>query len=406
MRFDVIVIGLGLSGLMAAKTASEAGRRVLIVGKGIGSLGILSNTVDILGRASRDSLKEDVLAWIGDNPRHPYALAGWQGIEEALRSFVSLFPPPYDFSAPGGRNSLIPTGAGTRHPAYLVPATMLGGIDADWGKTLIVGFEGFKDFFAEYVAHHLKARGITIPLPRADQGGITATAIARLMEEPGFTGELAYGIKKRWAGEEAVGLPALLGVRSPAQVLRELESETKLKVFEIPILPPSIPGMRVFNRFKGHLLARGVRLLQGQAVVSVLREGRRIKGVTVYHAPLSRTFTCEACILATGRFLGGGLLADEEGIREPVFDLPLKKPSSRGGWFNKRFFSTSVHPLHFAGVMVNEKFQPVDGEGKPVFENLRAAGTIMACHSSIEETSREGIEIASGYAAARRACEL
>ena len=38
MHFDLIVIGTGLSGLMAAKTAAETGAKVLIVGKGTGSL--------------------------------------------------------------------------------------------------------------------------------------------------------------------------------------------------------------------------------------------------------------------------------------------------------------------------------------------------------------------------------
>jgi flavin-dependent dehydrogenase len=42
MHYDLIVIGMGLSGLMAAKTAAESGQRVLIVGKGMGSLSLFS----------------------------------------------------------------------------------------------------------------------------------------------------------------------------------------------------------------------------------------------------------------------------------------------------------------------------------------------------------------------------
>jgi thioredoxin reductase len=40
MHYDLIVIGSGLSGLMAAKTAAEAGQKVLIIGKGMGSLSL------------------------------------------------------------------------------------------------------------------------------------------------------------------------------------------------------------------------------------------------------------------------------------------------------------------------------------------------------------------------------
>ena len=51
MHYDLIVIGMGLSGLMAAKTAAEAGQKVLIVGKGMGSLCLFSNTIDVLGKS-------------------------------------------------------------------------------------------------------------------------------------------------------------------------------------------------------------------------------------------------------------------------------------------------------------------------------------------------------------------
>ena len=36
---------------------------------------------------------------------------------------------------------------------------------------------------------------------------------------------------------------------------------TGAQVFEIPILPPSIPGMRIFNRFKEWLIQKGVTFL-------------------------------------------------------------------------------------------------------------------------------------------------
>src|SRR5512139_671668 len=102
MHFDLIVIGMGLSGLMAAKTAAEAGQKVLIVGKGMGSLCLFSNTIDVLGLpplAGPKTMKmRDALSrWINDHPEHPYAKVGSQRIEEALNSFLSLFPRPYSF---------------------------------------------------------------------------------------------------------------------------------------------------------------------------------------------------------------------------------------------------------------------------------------------------------------------
>ena len=48
-RFDLIVIGTGLAGLTAARTAVEMGAKVLIAGRGMGALTLFGNTIDLLG---------------------------------------------------------------------------------------------------------------------------------------------------------------------------------------------------------------------------------------------------------------------------------------------------------------------------------------------------------------------
>ena len=47
--------------------------------------------------------------------------------------------------------------------------------------------------------------------------------------------------------------------------------------------------------------------------------------------------------------------------------------------------------------------RPVDETGRIVLENVRAAGSILAHHQAIEEKSREGIDIATGFLAVKRA---
>jgi len=169
-HFDVVVIGMGLSGLMAAKTAAESGQKVLIVGKGMGSLCLFSNTIDVLGfpplAGSKAMKMKDALSqWIKDHPEHPYSKLGLERTEEALSSFLSLFPPPYSFHTMDGTNCLLPTGAGTLRPTYLIPTTMIDATSFNEGRTLVVGFEGFKDFYVQYVADQLKCRGINLQLP-------------------------------------------------------------------------------------------------------------------------------------------------------------------------------------------------------------------------------------------------
>jgi len=404
MHYDLIVIGMGLSGLMAAKTAVEAGQKVLLVGNGMGSLCLFSNTIDVLGSLPKSiKMKDGLSQWIKDHPKHPYSKIGLEKIEEALSSFLSLFPPPYPFQTIDNMNCLLPTGAGTLRPTYLIPKTMVEGARVDEGNILIVGFKGFKDFYASYVADQLKCRGINLQLPDPLYKELTATALARLMETKSFRERIGNEIKKQLQGEAKIGLPALLGVHNPMQAKEDLEEMIGAKVFEIPLLPPSIPGTRIFNRFKEWLIQKGVTFLLGYSVSKAAKKGKKCEGIEVFHPPVTNSYSADRYILATGRFIGGGLKADHEKILEPIFNLPLSQPPLREDWFRNSFFGDLPHPIYQAGILANASFQPVNERENLILENVWVAGSILAYHHAIDEKSREGIEIATGYTASKNA---
>jgi glycerol-3-phosphate dehydrogenase subunit B len=372
----------------------------------MGSLALFSNTIDLLGNLPKSIKMKDGLAqWIKDHPEHPYSKVGLEKIEEALSSFLSLFPPPYSFQTVDNMNCFLPTGAGTLRPTYLIPKTMVEGVQVDEGNTLLVGFKGFKDFYAHYVADQLKYRGINLQLPEPFHHEPTAAALARLMETKSFRENLGWEIKKQLNGESRIGFPALLGIHDPVQVKDNLEEIIGSKVFEIPILPPSIPGMRIFNRFKEWLIQKGVAFLQGYSVSKAHLEGKKCEGVEVLHPPVIASYTADRYILATGRFIGGGLKANNEKIFEPIFNLPLYQPKSREDWFEKSFFTNLHHPIHQAGILTDSCFRPVNEREEPILENVWVVGSILSNHNCIDEKSREGVEIATGYMAAKRAFE-
>ena len=444
MHYDLIIIGMGLSGLMAAKTATEMGKRILIIGKGMGSLSLFSNTIDVLGslpetmnmephRQTPDvdtkthwgehpvpedqftqeqvsgplgtGIRNGLSQWVKDHPEHPYSKVGLERIEEALSSFISLFPPPYSFEAAIDGNTLIPTGAGTFRPTHLIPVTMVAGTSLREGDALIVGFKGFKDFYAHYVANRLNCQGVTLPLPEPFDREITATALARLMEKESFRETIGKEIKKQLHGQTRVGLPAILGIQNPFKVKKGLEEIINAEVFEIPTLPPSIPGIRIFNRFKEWLIERGTTFLLGHSISKALLKDKKCEGVDVLNPPIFNSYSADRYILATGRFIGGGLVADEEKISESILGLPVSQPKEREEWFQKSFFNNLSHPVHQAGLLTDSSLRPVDEKGKLALENVWIAGSILAHHHCIDEKSREGIEIATGYMAAQKALE-
>jgi glycerol-3-phosphate dehydrogenase subunit B len=395
---------MGLSGLMAAMTAAQAGKRVLIIGKGMGSLCLFSNSIDLLGSLTGADAFEGIRVWVSGHPDHPYAKAGVDRISDALSAFCSLFPPPYSFNAVGSGNCRVPTGAGTYRPTYLLPSTMTGGVGITKGG-VIVGIEHFRDFSAIQAAKGLKVRGTVVSLGERIARDLAPLALARLMEQPSFRASFAREVKKKMAGEDRVGFPALLGLKHPGRVKEDLENMIGADVFEMPLLPPSIPGIRIFNRLKARLIEqRNVAFLLGPSVEAVRVEGRRCAGIAVVNAPVSTLYTADSYVLATGRFLSGGLVADRESIREPLFDLPVIQPQGRDNWFGSHFFENS-HPLNETGIRIDSHFRPLDADGTVILENVRIAGSILAFHSSIEELSREGVSLSTGYAAAREAVE-
>jgi glycerol-3-phosphate dehydrogenase subunit B len=404
MHFDLIIIGMGLSGLMAAKRAVESGLKVLIIGKGMGSLCLFSNTIDVLGTlAPTMKMEEGLSHWIENHPQHPYSQVGLGTIKEALSSFTALFPPPYSFQSREGSNSMVLTGAGTFRPTYLIPSTMAVGGPLEPAETLIVGFRGFKDFYARYAANGLKGRGISLGLVESLEKEVTASGLARLMERPSVREHLGREIKAQKKGDTRIGVPAILGLRDPMEIKRGLEKIIEAEVFEIATLPPSIPGKRVFTRFKEWLIRNGTTWLLGHFVSSATISRRRCETIHVSNPPVQTTYSADRYILATGRFIEGGLTATRHGIIEPILGLPVYQPHSREEWFGKSFFSD--HLIHQAGVLTDSRLRPVDETGNVILDNVWVAGSILAHHDSVAEKSREGIEIATGYWAAQQALE-
>jgi len=419
-HYDVIVIGMGLAGLMAAKTAAEGGKSVLLLGKGVGRAHMHTGCIDLLGyypsgsSVSVENPFESIGRLIEERPNHPYARVGIPDIRKALASFLGLFDgQDYTYFSQGKKNTITLTPAGCTRTTYLVPSTMAWGGIEDKRDVLIVGFDGLKDFYSAYIAHNLnslgkggrfpfKARPISLPLS-AFSARKTASppVLARFFEEKGVRDRIAEAVRAELRGEERVAFPAVLGVERPGEVRRELEEKLGTTVFEIPTLPPSVPGYRLFQAFKRDLQRKGVTVIMGFAVTEALIRDGTCSGVTVTCPPLQRAYSAEMFILATGSFFGGGLEEKGERAVEPIFGLPVHQPASRDAWFGDRFFSDDPHPIAHVGIMADERLNPIGQEGRAVVRNLHVAGSILSGADPLREKSGGGIVLSTGYKAGR-----
>jgi glycerol-3-phosphate dehydrogenase subunit B len=404
MRWDAVVVGAGVAGLSAGLRLAESGRRVLVLAKGVGATHLAPGTIDVLGYdgARVDSPADALPAFASAHPDHPYALLGPEAIAAALEWFRERVAPNRYV---GGleRNFLLPTAAGAARPSTLVPETMAAGDLRRNGRVAVVGLRGLKDFFPGYAAANLArvAPVSTRPIeldPAEEEGDVGSLGYAALFESADFRIRFAQQLRPRLLPGERVGMPAVLGRRDAGGVWRDLQERLGAPLFEIPTLPPSVPGMRVFDTLRDALRQAGGRIVIGDRAVGVVTEGRRIEGVVARTAVRPVTHEARFVVLASGGFAAGGLELDSAGrVRETVVGLPVAGVPDRPSALLPGYFES--HPLNRAGIAVDERLRPL-GPGGPVYENLFAAGATLAGAEPWREKSGDGISLTTGYAAA------
>jgi glycerol-3-phosphate dehydrogenase subunit B len=404
LHFDAVVIGAGTAGLVAGARLAEQGARVCVLAKGVGSTHLAPGTIDVLGYSPERV--DDPARALGDlvaaRPDHPYALLGAEAVAEALRWFgerVARGPlPGYRYVGGLERNHLLPTAVGALRPSTLVPETMAGGDAPSLARVCVVGVRALRDFHAALCAANLvkagiDARGIEVEIEveRADQN---ALGLARRFDDPAWRAAFAAQIVPLLGAEERVALPAVLGAKDPHGVWTDLEHRLGRAVFEIPTLPPSVPGMRMFEILRSALRAASGRFVLGSEVVGAERENGRVTAVRAHASGRDVRYVAPSFVLATGGFASGGIEVDSKwATREQVFDLPLRGVPGPG---EPRFTSTYLaeQPMARVGVAVDAQLR---AEGA---EDVVVAGAALPGAVPWRELSGEGIALASGYRAA------
>jgi glycerol-3-phosphate dehydrogenase subunit B len=409
---DVIVVGAGVAGLTAAVRLAEGGARVLVVAKGIGATHLSPVTLDVLGydpeRVERPL--EAVARLVDARPDHPYRLVGASGISAAVEWFRRCFEQgplePYAYVGTADENLLLPTAVGALRPSALVPETMLAGDMRVPGDVFVVGFRGLKDFHPRLLADNLarlagiRARGMQLDLAPEQRADVNSLGFARWLDKPESRVALAAQLAAQVPGDERLALPAVLGIAAPHQAWADLQERLGRRVFEVPTLPPSVPGMRVFATLRERLRRAGGRLILNNVITGADRAGSRVSAVRARVGLRKVAYGADWVVLATGGFASGGLELDSHWIgHETALGLPVAGVPPRG---SKRFDSVyfGQHPMGRAGIAVDAGQRPVNETGAPVLDNVLVAGATLAGAEPWREKSGDGLSLATGYRAA------
>ncbi len=422
-RADVGVVGSGLAGLTAAIVAADAGARVHVLATGQAATHWASGAIDVAVTPGATTPREAVRRLAADDG-HPYHFLA-PVLPEALETLRTILGGE-GLDLVGGLDDplgRLPTAIGATRPVAIVPDGMSAALNA-WGsdETLVVcGPAGFRDFWPEAIAASLRnpaswrgarsparIEAMSVELPDLDRRhNLSGLGIARAFDDPAWRDRaldaIAVAVGRLGLGAGRIALPAVLGLDDHRAVLAAARERLPLEPFEVPLVPPSIPGLRMYTALRSALRRLGGRLQIGEAVRGTVGGDRRVRTLVAPAAAREFVLSAGSVVLATGGIAGGGLVArDDRTLVETVLGLPVEAPPSEA-WLRSDPFDPAGHPLETAGIRTDDHLRPLGPEGdrSPFVENVRVCGSLLAGQRYLRQRCGEGVAIASGVLAGR-----
>lgn len=418
---DVVVIGAGLAGLVAATRLAESGAVVTLVAKGHAGTHWGAGGLDVAAPAGARTPAEGVrhLAALD----HPYALLATDAAPSVAwllaRLAESGLPYAGSLDAPIRR---VPTAIGGTRRVAIVPEAQAAALRPwDPDEVLVVaGPAGFKDFWPAAVADSLiredvwhgadrpaHVRGVSVELPGLGaRRNLNALTLAHRFDDPGRRAEdfdrLARAVRAVAGGRTGrVALPAVFGLNRHAEAWAELRARLPLEPFEVPLVPPSLPGMRLWHTLRARIRAAGGRVQVGEAVARIEVEHGRVTAVEMEAATRRHRIRTDAVVLATGGLAGGGLVATAEGtVFDPLLGLHVEAPDA-DSWLLREGLDPAGHPIEAAGIRTDPALRPVDPvTGRAALPNVLVAGALLVGQRALRERCGDGVAVASGWRAA------
>jgi glycerol-3-phosphate dehydrogenase subunit B len=282
----------------------------------------------------------------------------------------------------------------------LVDVPGLAGYDARAALRALAGELGA----LELTRRPLRLLRLELPPALADLGG-TPARLARALEAASAREALRPALE-RLGGEGRILLfPPVLGLERVAPLLTWISDTTGCRCAELLGAPPlPLAGYRLDRALCAALGRAGVAMLAGCAVSVESQAGRAVRlrvDPASGDAAADSSLALDALVLATGRFVGGGIGEREGRLAETLLDLPLYDLAGKRvdgmtpGRLARRDYE-GEQPLFAAGVRTDARLRPLGPEGDVRLANVFAAGDLLGSFDPARERSGLGVALLSG----------
>ena len=410
MKFDNIIIGGGLSGLLCGIALAREGRHVAAIAAGQSTLHFSSGSFDILGYDADGQVVTSPFEAIKQlEASHPYHLVGIENVPllatQALRIFTEC-----GLSGQGGvaHNHFRMTPIGSLRPTwftlddYLTVQTPQA---FPYKKVLLVNVPGFMDFPVSLITEGLHRLGaevetalVSVPSlmhRRQSPSEMRLANLAKVLARDKKLQQIAARINKAATEVEAVIMPAIVGMDSQ-EAVAFIRSRVQKPLHFVSTLPPSVPGVRVQTLLRKHFANLGGVYMLGNTVTGGHVEDGRLRYVETSLLPDER-LEAEDFVLATGSFASDGLKSNYERVFEPIFDLDTTAPADRMQWVTSSVFDDQ--PYRSYGVKVNASMQAQ--KGGQTISNLYVAGAVLGGHNAAKLADGAGVDMVTALRVAQ-----
>lgn len=402
MKYDSIIIGGGISGLVCGIRLVKAGKKVAIVSSGQSALHFNSGAMSLFGRKDGKDVRHP-LEEIAKVPEgHPYAKLGIENVKKFLPEVKPLFAEAgITLSGSDEENHYRLTPIGMFKPAWLSMldyATVSDPDNLPWGKVAVINITGFIDFYPDFIARGLNLAGLeceirdfTVPeldTLRKSATEMRATNIARFITGnviPRFAAEVNRIITETKA--DTVLMPAIIGLfdEEPVRLLKE---KVMRPIYYVSTMPMSLCGMRSQMRLRNHFQHLGGTYLIGDTVFGGSLENGHLSSISTVNLG-DMTLEADQFVLATGSFFSHGLEATPNKVFEPIFNLDVNVDGPRNEWCDIDLYNRQQY-MRF-GVVTDDSFH-VYKDGRRI-DNMRAIGAAIGGHDALKEESGGGVAI-------------
>lgn len=410
-KSDVIVIGGGFAGLMAAAVSAKRGKKVTLLTYGSGSFPLNSGLIDIMARPIDETICATPVEGIQVLPaQHPYKRVAASTVEEAVAFFKELCEEEkYPYSGSLTKHQWVVTALGTMKPTCLVPKTMLGDLCLKKEEIVLVGFKRLKDHYVNIMEENLqqslsKKKVYTTVMVDADiEAGrdLTALDIARWLSTKHGYETCMKQLRSVVKANSVVILPQVLGLKHDYTIWEQMKKDLQCEVLESTGLPPSANGLRLRNLLLNYLKKHNITMVENAKVIGSTVQNHTCTAITTQAAARERTYQADHFILATGGFYGGGLQMENFPIiKETIFNIPVQFEGKAEEWANEKIFSNKKQPFAQVGIQTDDKMRPLDGAGNCFINNVYVVGRNLSGYDFCFEQSGNGVALVSAYQAA------